>query len=166
MRGGFLWTLGGEPRGRRISWIMLRLIPRKSARRFDRADLVEIEIADGLPRRTGRGVAKGFGQGLEPLGLLGLQGDECGHRVLPTLPAVAAIGGSPIADDGRAGVAFPVARLAFRRGERMLALRLASSGHSSSQWCHVTELWRAQAVAAVSWMAGLNRPERRFSRSR
>jgi hypothetical protein len=63
-------------------------------------------------------------------------------------------------------VAFPITRLALGGGERMVALRLASSGHGSSQLRHVTELRRAQAVAAASGIAGLSRPERRFSRRR
>jgi hypothetical protein len=77
-----------------------------------------------------------------------------------------ALGGPPVADGGRVGMACPVTRLALGGGERMVALRFASPGHGSSQLRHVTEVQRAQAVAAASGMADLSRPERRFSRSR
>jgi hypothetical protein len=57
---------------------MIRLIPRETAWRRDGADLVEVEIENGLQRLSGCGVVEGFEHGFEPLGILGLQSDELG----------------------------------------------------------------------------------------
>ena len=81
-----------------------RLILREAARRFDGADLVEVEIEDSLQCVAGGGVAERIGQRLEPLRVFALQGDEFGHGIAPALMAGAAVGGSTVADDRSASV--------------------------------------------------------------
>jgi hypothetical protein len=52
--------------------------------------------------------------------------------------AAAAIGRSPVAKDRGAGVALSIECLALGSGERLVASRLASSGHGPSGFRHVT----------------------------
>lgn len=131
-----------DPRGRAARGRVLRfgiacsviaeLILCEATRGFDRANLVKVEINDGLERLAGGGVAERFGQGVEPLDVFGLQSDELGHNVMPSLPPAATIGGLAVADDGSAGMTFSVARLSFGTAEGLAALRLGSPGHG----CH------------------------------
>src|SRR5262249_15076519 len=100
-RGGrSLWTLGGEPRDGG-NWF--GLARREAARRFDGADLVEVEIEDRLQRLAGSGVAERLGERLEPLRVFALQSDEFGHGIAPALMAAAAIGRTAAAGDAGPG---------------------------------------------------------------
>ena len=100
-------------------------------RRLDGEELVEIEIDDGLQRFAGGGFAQGPGQRLEPLRVVGLQGDQFGHGIAPALMTTAAIDWPAIADDRSAGMACAIACLTLGAGKRLVALRFASSGHGS-----------------------------------
>ena len=98
----------------------------------------------------GGGVAQRFGQRFEPSRILALHSDEFGDGVAPALMAAAAIDWPPVAHDRGAGMACAIARLAFGPGQRLVALRLASSGHGPSGFRHVTQLPVFQAAARVA----------------
>jgi hypothetical protein len=98
-------------------------------RRLDGADLVEVEIEDGLQRLAGSGVVERFRQRFEPLRVFALQSDEFRHGIAPALMAAAAIGGPTVADDASTGVACPVAGLPLGPAKRLVALWFASSRH-------------------------------------
>ena len=89
-----------------------RLIASEAAWRLDIGDVVEVEIGDGLQGLAGRAVAGGFGQRVEPLRVLGLQGEQLGYCLVPSLRPVAPIGGSAVADEGCIAVAGTIAGLA------------------------------------------------------
>jgi hypothetical protein len=141
--GGSCGPSGASRRFCHCYWLILC----EAARRLGGNELIEVEIEDRLQRLPGGGVAQGLGQRFEPLRVLALEGDQFGHGVAPTLMAAAAIPGSSpgirpaVADDRRASLARPIARLPFGAGKRLVALRLASSGHGS-QFRHVTQLLR------------------------
>ena len=73
-----------DPRGRAAvrGW---RSIASEAMRRLNGDELIEVEIEDGLQRLPGGGVAQGLGQRFQPLRVLVLQGDEFGHRHMPSL---------------------------------------------------------------------------------
>jgi hypothetical protein len=107
------------------------LIASEAAWRLDRSDVVEIEIKDGLQGLAGGAITGGFGQRLEPSGVLGLQRQELGDGVMPALWPAAAIGRPTISDRRHLGVTRSVERLALGSGERPFALWLASSWHDN-----------------------------------
>ncbi len=52
----------------------------EAAWRLGGDDVVEIEVDNGLQGFGGGGVARGVGECVEPVGVVGLQGDELGDR--------------------------------------------------------------------------------------
>ena len=98
-------------------------------RRLDGEELIEIEVDDSQQRFAGGGFAQGLGKRIEPLRVVGLQGDQFGHGVAPALMTTAAIDRPAVADDRSAGMACAIARLALGGGKGLVALRFASSGH-------------------------------------
>ena len=99
---------------------------------FEVGEFTEVEVDDGLQGFASSSVAQRFGQCLEPLLILTLQGDEFGDSVVPTLQARASIARPAIADGERAGMTGAPAGLALGAGERLLAFGRPSSGHRSS----------------------------------
>ena len=67
-------------------------IASEAARRLDIAEFVEVEIDNGLQRLPCGAIAGGFGHSGEPIGVFGLQGEQFGHRVLPSLDPRAPVG--------------------------------------------------------------------------
>ena len=103
-----------------------------SAWRFDVGEGVEIEVDDGLQGFGGGGVVQAFGQGVGPGGVVGLQREQFGDRVVPALGPGAAVGWPAVADRGTCVLGLltgAVARLSFGAAERVLAWRLAAFGH-------------------------------------
>jgi hypothetical protein len=96
---------------------------------FDRNELVEIEIDDGLKRVAGGAVADGLGKRVEPGEVFGPQNDEVGDGVAPALGPAAAIDRPAVSDDRCAGMARPVARLALGACERLITDWLATAWH-------------------------------------
>jgi hypothetical protein len=70
----------------------------KATRRLDVSEDVKIKFDDGLESLGGGAVAKAVGQGVAPGGVFGLQGEQFGDRVVPTLRSGASIRWSAIAD--------------------------------------------------------------------
>src|ERR1039458_7117415 len=95
-----------------------------SAWRLDVSEVCEVEIDDGLQGFAGGGLAEGVRQGVGRGNVVGLERDELGHRVAPTLRAGSTIRGLPMADDhgGLFGLTGAVAGLAFCVAERVVAL--------------------------------------------
>jgi len=91
---------------------------------LDVSEVCQVEIDDGLQGLAGGGLAEGVWQGVGPGNVVGLERDELGHRVAPTLRAGSTIRGLPIADGrtGLFGLTGAVARLAFGVAERVVAL--------------------------------------------
>src|SRR3954452_11891958 len=73
-------------------------IASKATRRLDVGEGVKIEFDDGLESLGGGAVAKVVGQGVAPGGVFGLQCEQFGDGVVPSLWSGASIGGSAIAD--------------------------------------------------------------------
>ena len=63
-----------------------------STRWHDGSEFIEIEFDDGLQCLGGGTVAKAVGQGVAPGGVFGLQGEEFGDGVAPSLWSGASIG--------------------------------------------------------------------------
>ncbi len=73
-------------------------IASKPTRRLDVGEDIKIEIDNGLESLGSGAVAKIVGQGVEPGGVFGLQGEQFGDGVVPSLWSSASIGWSEIAD--------------------------------------------------------------------
>ena len=73
-------------------------IASKATRRLDVGEDIKIELDDGLESLGGGAVAKAVGQGVAPGGVFGLQGEQFGDGVVPSLRSGASIGRSAIAD--------------------------------------------------------------------
>ena len=73
-------------------------IASKATRRLDVGEDIKIEIDDGLESLGGGAVAKAVGQGVAPGGVFGLQGEQFGDCVAPSLWSGASIRRSAIAD--------------------------------------------------------------------
>jgi hypothetical protein len=73
-------------------------IASKATWRLDVGEDIKIEIDDGLESLGGGAVAKAVGQGVAPGGVFGLQGEQFGDSVAPSLRSGASIGRSAIAD--------------------------------------------------------------------
>jgi len=90
-RGRLCLPTGGNPQGG-------RLIAAEALGRFDRLELVEVEVVDGL-QRLGRGAfLKAFGQDLEPSAIFGLKGEQDGDGVVPAPNPAAVVAGSAVMD--------------------------------------------------------------------
>jgi hypothetical protein len=124
------------------------LIAPEAARELDGKDLAEVEVGNRLESLAGGAVAGGFGQGIEPGGIFGLQGDQLGYRSAPAPGPARAMSLRGLAT-GRRRVrrrwrcidilASAVARLALGTGHRLLAGRPASAWHRASLvFRHVT----------------------------
>jgi hypothetical protein len=73
-------------------------IASKATRRRDVGEDVKIEIDDRLESLGGGAAAKIIGQGVAPGGVFGLQGEQFGDGVVPSLWSGASVGRSAIAD--------------------------------------------------------------------
>jgi hypothetical protein len=73
-------------------------ITSKATRRLDVGEDVKIEFDNGLEILGGGAAAKAVGQGVAPGGVFGLQGEQFGDGVVPSLWSGASIGRSAIAD--------------------------------------------------------------------
>ena len=91
-------AVAGGPRGvQRHAVSSLWLVASEAARRLDGEDLAEVEIGNRLESFAGGAVAGCVGQGIQPGGVFGLQGDQLGHRSVPALwPARAMPAGDPV----------------------------------------------------------------------
>ncbi len=97
-----------------------------------------MEANDGLQCGGSGSVAEAVRQGVVPDGVLGLQGEQSGDRVVPALRAGAPVDRPPIADDGRrllSLAASPIAGLAFGVAEWVLTFGMSASWHG---WISVT----------------------------
>jgi hypothetical protein len=74
------------------------LITSKATRELDVGEDVKIEFDDGLKSLGGGAVAKAVRQGVAPGGVFGLQGEQFGDCIAPSLWSGAAIHRSAIAD--------------------------------------------------------------------
>ncbi len=114
---------------------MAHSIATEAAWRLDVDEVVEIEIDDCLQGVAGGGVTQIVRQNVIPGGVFGLQGDQPGDRVVPTLCARAPVGWPPVADHRGwlwGFVARAIASLAFGVAERVLTFGVSASGHSLS----------------------------------
>ena len=112
-----------------------------AAGRDNVCECFEIEFDDGLERLGGRSAGEGFGQGLVPSGVFGLQGEQFGDGIIPSLGSGTFISGSAIPDKWRGLIGLQpsaVTGLSLGIAEGVLALGLASSGMTLLR--HVTEL--------------------------
>lgn len=106
-----------------------------AAWRFDVAEGIKIEIDNGLQRLGSRVVAEVFWQGLAPGSVFGLEGEEFGDRITPSLRSGASIDGPAIADQGSYLLVLPTGAipcLSFGVAESVAPLRAAASWHGVS----------------------------------
>ena len=106
-----------------------------AAGRDNVCECFEIEFDNGLERLGGRSAGEGFGQGLVPSGVFGLQGEQFGDGIIPSLGSGTFISGSAIPDKWRGLIGLQpsaVTGLSLGIAEGVLALGLASSGHDAS----------------------------------
>jgi hypothetical protein len=99
--------------------------PRKKGR--------QVEIDDGFERVGCRAALKAIGECREPVGVPGLQREQCADGVTPTLRAAAPIGRTARSGDGRGRrhlLARAIACLAFGVAQRVLPCRFAAPQHS------------------------------------
>jgi hypothetical protein len=73
-------------------------IASEATRRLDVGEDIKIEFDDCLQSLCGGAVAKAVGQGVVPGGVFGLQGEQFGDRIMPSLWSGASIRRSAIAD--------------------------------------------------------------------
>src|ERR1700704_731493 len=66
-------------------------IASKATRRLDVSENVKIEIDDGLESLGGGAVTEAVGQGVAPGGVFGLQGEQFGDGVVPSLRSGASV---------------------------------------------------------------------------
>jgi hypothetical protein len=107
-------------------------IASKAARRLDFGENVKIELDDGLESLGGGAVTKAVGQGVAPGGVFGLQGEQFGDGVTPSLWSGASVHWSAIADLWRRllGLATStISGLSFGVSESVVTCRLAASRH-------------------------------------
>ena len=157
-----------------------RLIASEAAGWIDGGDLVEVQLDDGLEGLAGGAVAGGLGQGVEPGGVFGLQGEELGYGGAPALGAATpTLGQRGLGSDGDLwkrpalasgnGMTSAIARLALgarRRSSLVDPRACVLWTWRSFLFRHVTEL-AGDCAGVSSWSgAGLINPERRFSRIR
>ena len=107
-------------------------IASKATRRLDLSENVKIEFDDGLESLCGGAVPKAVGQGVAPGGVFGLQGEQFGDGVMPSLRSGASVRRAAIADAGwrLLGLATSaISCLSFGVGEGVVTFRLTASGH-------------------------------------
>ena len=107
-------------------------IASKATRRLDVSEDVKIELDDGLESLGGGAVAKAVGQGVAPGGVFGLQGEQFGDGVVPSLWSGASIRRSAIADQRWRLLGLPtgaISGLSFGVAEGVVTCRLAASWH-------------------------------------
>jgi hypothetical protein len=73
-------------------------IASKTTRRLDVGEDVKIELDDGVQCFGGGAVAEAVGHGVAPGGVFGLQGEQFGDRIVPSLWSGASVRRSAIAD--------------------------------------------------------------------
>jgi len=103
-----------------------------SARRFDGSQFVEVDIGNGLESVGGSGALQGVGQRLGPGGVFGLERNQLGNGVMPSLWPGAPVSRSPIANHRGGRLSFDagtIPRLPFGATERVLALWRSASWH-------------------------------------
>ena len=100
--------------------------------RRDGREFIEIEVDDGLEGLGGGAAAKAVGQGVVPGGIFGLQGEQFGDRVTPSLWSGTSICRSSVADRRRRLLGLPtgaIVGLSFGVAKGVIAGRLATSWH-------------------------------------
>ena len=104
----------------------------KATRRLNVGEDVKIELDDGLQCLGGGAVTKAVGQGVAPGGVFGLQGEQFGDGVVPSLRSGASVRRTAIADAGwrLLGLATSaITGLSFGVAEGVVTFRLAASWH-------------------------------------
>jgi hypothetical protein len=104
----------------------------KAARGLDFSENVKIEFDDGLESLGGGAVTKAVGQGVAPGGVFGLQGEQFGDGVVPSLRSGAPVRRAAIADAGwrLLGLATSaITGLSFGVAEGVVTFRLSASWH-------------------------------------
>jgi hypothetical protein len=107
-------------------------IASKAARRLDFGENVKIELDDGLESLGGGAVTKAVGQGVAPGGVFGLQGEQFGDGVVPSLRSGASVRRTAIADGEWRLLGLPagaISGLSFGVAEGVVTYRLAASWH-------------------------------------
>ena len=102
--------------------------------RLDVGKGFEIEIDDGLQRLSGGRVAQPVGHGIGPGGVFGLERDQLGDRVAPSLRPGAPVCRPFVSDDGSGLLGLltgAIAGLPFGAAERVPASWALASGHGS-----------------------------------
>jgi hypothetical protein len=110
-------------------------IASKATRRLDVGKDVKIELDDGLQCLGGGAVAEAVRQGVAPGGVFGLQGEQFGDCVTPSLWSGASIRRSAIADRWWRLLGLPtgtISGLSFGVAEGVVTCRQAASWHSCS----------------------------------
>jgi hypothetical protein len=110
-------------------------IASKAARRLDIGKSVEIEVDDGLQCLCGGAVAEAFGRCVSPGGVFGLQGEQFGDRIVPSLWSGTSIRRSAITDQRCRLPGVPagaISGLSFGVAEGVITCRLAASWHGCS----------------------------------
>jgi hypothetical protein len=105
-------------------------IASKATRRRDVGEDVKIEIDDRLESLGGGAAAKIIGQGVAPGGVFGLQGEQFGDGVVPSLWSGASVGRSAIAYQPKSGSCPLVGRLNLC----VLQPLRAGSGRCETPW--------------------------------
>jgi hypothetical protein len=93
---------------------------------------VKIELDDGLESLGGGAVTKAVGQGVAPGGVFGLQGEQFGDGVVPSLRSGASVRRTAIADGEWRLLGLPagaISGLSFGVAEGVVTYRLAASWH-------------------------------------
>jgi hypothetical protein len=111
------------------------LITSKAARRLDIGKNVKIEVDDGLQCLCSCAVAEAFGQCVSPGRVFGLQGEQFGDRIVPSLWSGTLIRRSTIADQRCRLAGLPagaISGLSLGVAEGVVTCRLAASWHGCS----------------------------------
>jgi hypothetical protein len=107
-------------------------IASKATRWLDVSEDVKIEIDDGLESLGGGAVTEAVGQGVAPGGVFGLQGEQFGDGVVPSLRSGASVRWPAIADAEWRLLGLPtgaISGLSFGVAEGVVTCRLAASWH-------------------------------------
>src|ERR1700730_8072054 len=107
-------------------------IASKATRRLDFSENVKIELDDGLESLGGGAVTKAVGQGVAPSCVFGLQGEQFGDGVVPSLRSGASVRWPAVADAGWRvlGLATSaISGLSFGVAESVVTFRLSASWH-------------------------------------
>ena len=107
-------------------------ITSKATWRLDIGEDAEIEFDDGLESLGGGAVAKAVGQSVAPSGVFGLQGEQFGDGVVPSLRSGASVRWPAMADAGWRvlGLATSaISGLSFGVAESVVTFRLSASWH-------------------------------------